>query len=163
MSPELDKRLVETFPLLYRDRHASMRETCMCWGFDHGDGWFDIIWEASSKIEPIIASLIEKYKDDKDFQEYPPRATQVKEKFGTLRFYMSSETVEISKIIDEAESKSEVTCEDCGKPGVLRKGGWLRTLCDEHSQGREQYGMKKVTGYKDGIKFTFLVPEGEEE
>ncbi len=28
-----------------------MTQTCMCWGFDHGDGWFEIIWQLSLDIE----------------------------------------------------------------------------------------------------------------
>ena len=28
-----------------------MTHTCMCWGFDHGDGWFEIIWQLSLAIE----------------------------------------------------------------------------------------------------------------
>jgi hypothetical protein len=28
-----------------------MSQTCMCWGFDHGDGWFEIIWQLSLAIE----------------------------------------------------------------------------------------------------------------
>jgi hypothetical protein len=28
-----------------------MIQTCMCWGFDHGDGWFEIIWQLSLAIE----------------------------------------------------------------------------------------------------------------
>ncbi len=40
MKEELDKKLVEAFPLLYGDRNAPMQTTCMCWGFP-GDGWFD--------------------------------------------------------------------------------------------------------------------------
>ncbi|WP_009996832.1 hypothetical protein [Rhizobium sp. Kim5] len=28
------------------------------------------------------------------------------------------------------------TCERCGRPGVLRTGGWHKTLCDEHAGSR---------------------------
>lgn len=37
MSPELDKKLVAAFPLLYLDRNAPMTDTCMCWGFECDD------------------------------------------------------------------------------------------------------------------------------
>ena len=60
-----------------------------------------------------------------------PRASQVKEKFGTLSFYMSSATDEMYDLIREAERKSGKTCEVCSKPGVLRGGGWIKCLCDE--------------------------------
>lgn len=58
-------------------------------------------------------------------------ASQVKEKFGTLRFYMSCETDEMSELIDRAEELSAKICETCGAPGELRNDGWLRTMCDD--------------------------------
>ena len=89
----------------------------MCYGFECGDGWFDLIWDLCEKIEPIV---------DKDFNVF-----QVKEKFGGLRFYTDGCSDEIFKLIHEAEMIAEATCENCGKPGKSRKGGWIKTLCDE--------------------------------
>lgn len=60
MNEKLDKELVKTFPLLYKDRRANMRETCMCWGFECGDGWFKLIWDLSAKLESEINKLKEK-------------------------------------------------------------------------------------------------------
>lgn len=125
MNKLLDEQLTEDFPNLFADRHASMQVTCMCWGFP-GDGWYGIIREAAEKLEPLIVAYKKKYPG-KDF----PRASQVKEKFGTMRFYMTMETDEMSKITEEAELKSLFTCEDCGKKGKLRKEGWWRTLCNK--------------------------------
>lgn len=51
MNSELTQRLVKRFPVLYQDYHSPMTQTCMCWGFDHGDGWFEIIWQLSLAIE----------------------------------------------------------------------------------------------------------------
>lgn len=60
---------------------------------------------------------------------------QIKEKFGGLRFYvgeMSDENVaSLSTAINVAEDASFRICQDCGAPGVLRGGGWLRTLCHD--------------------------------
>ena len=57
MNKENDEKLVKAFPLLYGDRYGSEQSTLMCWGFP-GDGWFDIIWDLSSKLEPIIRKFI---------------------------------------------------------------------------------------------------------
>ena len=51
MNNELTQKLVRRFPVLYQDFYESPRNTCMCWGFDHGDGWFDIIWQLSLALE----------------------------------------------------------------------------------------------------------------
>ena len=54
---------------------------------------------------------------------------QVKEKFGTLRFYCSTND-RISQYVRFAETLSALTCEECGKPGRLgQRGGWYRTTC----------------------------------
>jgi hypothetical protein len=123
MREELDDALCRDFPNLYKDRHASMRETCMCWGFDVGEGWEPLIRRASEKLEALILALPEEARAK-------VCASQVKEKFGTLRFYMTSETPEMSAVIREAEKASGETCEKCGQPGELRSGGWWVTLCD---------------------------------
>lgn len=126
MKEELDNKLCTDFPNLFADRYASMQVTCMCWGFSCGDGWYGIIREAAEKIEPLIVAYKKEFPD-----EDAPRASQVKEKFGTMRFYLSHGTDAMFKATEEAERKSEITCEDCGKKGILRKGGWLVTLCSK--------------------------------
>lgn len=120
MRADLDSALVRDFPLLYADRSAPMTRTAMCWGFP-GDGWEPLLRRLSEKLEPLIAAFP---------PEERPRAVQVKEKFGTLRFYMSGETTEMSAAIREAEAESARTCEACGAPGKARGGGWIQTLCD---------------------------------
>jgi hypothetical protein len=37
-----------------------------------------------------------------------------------------------------AESWAAHTCEECGKPGKMRTGGWIRTLCEEHEAERQE-------------------------
>lgn len=53
MTPEQDKAICKAFPILYRDRNKGMMETCMCWGFDIGPGWINLIWDLSEKLEKI--------------------------------------------------------------------------------------------------------------
>lgn len=56
---------------------------------------------------------------------------QIKEKYGTLRFYVGAAPDHVFDAIDEAEARSAVTCERCGAPGQTRGGSWIRTLCDD--------------------------------
>ena len=37
----------------------------------------------------------------------------------------------------KAEKESMKTCEDCGKPGCAREGGWTLTLCDDCANGNK--------------------------
>lgn len=129
---ELDDALCRDFPNTFRDRNGSARDTCMCWGFECGDGWEPIIRQAAEKIEPILHKYFEGYQDAS------MTSAQVKEKFGGLRWYWTSAVDEIYDIVREAESKSFETCEECGKPGQTRPGGWIQTLCDDCVANRKR-------------------------
>lgn len=124
MKKELDEALCKKYPTMFKDRHGDMRETAMCWGFDCDDGWYELIDKLCEKLVFLDPNVY---------------ATQVKEKYGTLRFYFNSNA---EKIIWEimhdcervAEHNSAYTCEICGKYGETRGVGWLKTLCKEHAK-----------------------------
>ena len=117
MRKEYDEYLVKNFPNLYRQRYLSPQETCMCWGFDTGNGWFDLIKRLSEDITKISPET---------------EAVQVKEKFGGLRFYVTNATDEVYKLIEEAENESFKICEKCGsRENVTTEGCWVFTLCDK--------------------------------
>ncbi len=59
---------------------------------------------------------------------------QVKEKFGTLRFYYHGGDDTIDGMVRMAESMSAFTCEKCGAPGKMRGRGWIYTACDVHTR-----------------------------
>jgi len=70
-------------------------------------------------------------------------AVQVKEKYGTLRFYYNGGDDKIDGMVAMAEIMSARVCETCGSPGKLRKGGWIRTLCDHHAK-EQGYVLEEV-------------------
>jgi hypothetical protein len=250
MKKELEERLFNDFPLLYRDKNKSMRESCLFWRFECGDGWYEIIRRASLELERQIAEMIPEVQKNPDIKcyncgcskhdhrfvvdqigkgvvsyhgcttvdhvpyqlqknrllpyllltkrevkaalksriqfkflfwnqmivnrfwrhgvikkadkflrwihkkfgigynrpcfckefEYPlPKAVQIKEKMGGLRIYINHGNEKMFQIIRRAEEESFITCEDCGKPGRERFGGWIRTLCDECER---EYGRR---------------------
>ena len=107
MNRDLDDKLTTSFPLLYADRNGCKTKTAMCYGFACGDGWFNLIWSLSKKLESIIEKM--EYT-----AESRPRAVQVKEKFGSLRFYMKNQTDDMISLIKEAEKRSKHICSRCG-------------------------------------------------
>jgi hypothetical protein len=131
MKKELDEQLCQKYPLIFANRHRPMNETAMCWGFDCGDGWFNILDQLCLNIQYYI-----EWKNKKETVVEQVVADQVKEKFGTLRFYYSGGDEHIAGMVAMAESMSGVTCEDCGKPGRSRGFGWITTVCDEHAKER---------------------------
>jgi len=74
----------------------------------------------------------------------PPIVVQVKEKFGTLRFYVDNATKEDRIKIDFAEFLSGTICESCGATrDVSRtKRGWVKTRCltCQQEAGDIEYG-----------------------
>jgi hypothetical protein len=134
MKQELDKLLCEKYPKMLINRNKPMTETCMCWGFECGDGWFTILDQLMSNIQHHIDWNNKNF--EKGYKQYKqvPQVTldQVKEKFGTLRFYYQGGDDEISGMVRMAESMSAVTCEQCGNPGTTGGQGWITTLCETH-------------------------------
>lgn len=119
MTPEHEAELRRKYPRLYSEPYLHGDGHMRC-----GDGWFGVVHRLSLLLELEIAEMPE--------AEQPHyRADFVKEKFGTLTFGMSKTTPVMIEMISEAEHESAETCEHCGKPGRLRSGGWIRTLCDE--------------------------------
>ena len=143
MRQELDDALCEKYPKIFRDRHASMTHTAMCWGFECYDGWYNIIDTLCYQIQHYIDGTNERrdllLKNNPYNIAIPDEipqvvASQVKEKFGTLRFYADGGNERIDGMIRMAEAMSSVTCEVCGNIGSLRNsGGWYSTCCDEHA------------------------------
>ena len=137
MKEELDKKLCEKYPKIFKNRIGSMQETCMCWGFSHGDGWYDIIDSLCASIQNHINNKRYQFREmsQEDFdEEHQVVAAQVKEKFGGLRFYVDGGDDWVYGAISMAESMSYRTCEVCGAPGKTRGTGWIRTTCDEHTK-----------------------------
>lgn len=127
MKEELDKLLCQRYPKIFADRNLPMTETAMCWGFAHGDGWFNIIDQLCANIQSHID-----WRTKQGHEVPQVVAEQVKEKFGSLRFYYRGGDDYISGLVSMAESMTEVTCEECGSPGERGGQGWIKTLCETH-------------------------------
>lgn len=132
MKQELDKLLCERYPKMMVNRNLPMQETCMCWGFECGDGWFNILDQLMGNIQHHID-----WKNKEEEVVAQVTLDQVKEKFGTLRFYYTGGDDVIDGMVRMAESMSGVTCEECGNPGKRIGGGWVTTLCEEHAKARD--------------------------
>lgn len=130
-NPMIDKQakvyqdFINRFPLCFKRKGC-----CMEFGLQHGEGWNPIIENLLTKIEARLVDAGELGINS----EHGFAIDQVKEKFGTLRFYVTGADDGIFDWIDEAEALSARTCEVCGKTGSLQIGNgryWVRTLCPE--------------------------------
>jgi hypothetical protein len=173
MKLELDKLLCEKYPKMMVNRNKNMQETCMCWGFECGDGWFNILdqlmgniqhhidWKEKQRNWAIDFNSKAAQEEMRVVPESIPQVTldQVKEKFGTLRFYYTGGDDIIDGMVRMAESMSGVTCEECSAPAQTRGPGWIRTICEPCEEKRE--AARKA--YHDELEQKRLLKEGFEE
>lgn len=135
MRQELQDQLFKNYPLIFSEKDLPETQTCMCWGIECGDGWYDLI--------DRLCRFLQWHTDKNTYPQVT--ASQVKEKFGGLCFYVSFNTVRtdgkdcnnnfeyLQGAIDFAETMSYSICDVCGKPGKANSKGWISTRCEEHS------------------------------
>lgn len=106
-------------------------------GFEYFDfgvpyGWLDLVVELDKQLDEVVPGYT---------------ILQVKSKFAGLRYYVNPPQPEgyqhpgwkrAQELIAEAEEKSYTICELCGEPGSPTGGGWVWTLCPQHSAERDE-------------------------
>jgi hypothetical protein len=128
VSPNLDEALCKKYPKIFVNRHESPQKSPMFWGFECGDGWYDLIDQLCHNLQ-FNTDHNSHIKD-----KYPQVvAMQVKEKFGELRFYVQEASDVQYAVIHFASELSGHICDVCGKPGKRGGSGWIRTRCEEHA------------------------------
>jgi hypothetical protein len=91
------------------------------YAFAVGDGWYKLIYELVHEIRI----------NDLKKGDWITKATQVKEKFGGLRFYVTGTSDKNWALIRNAEQKSYAVCEETGSEVEVGtwNNGWVRTMC----------------------------------
>jgi len=161
-----DKFMCEKYPVIFQERNLPMSQTCMCWGFNVGKGWYELLYNLCEKIDKL-------YK----LTGIGLKASQVKEKFGSLRFYTSpsfNEKVKqvkeklkiddgtakaiveiLDDCIDIAECKSDKTCAECGETyyDKISIGGWVYGVCEKCFKKLHPDRIKGMNDCKQRDKF----------
>ena len=83
-------------------------------GVRFGNGWFSL-------VKDLYNELLN--------NDWDGNFSCVKEKYGVLKFYLSTCHSEFEKIIERYEKLSVSTCDICGEPGRLID---LHTICAKH-------------------------------
>ena len=172
MTPELQTRLYQDFPELFRQADLPMTQTCMCWGICMGDGWEPIVRNLCGCLQSARRSISRGVKgtDPKNIHwaRFPQiEFAQVKEKFASGRFYIDIvpeecpegvdpgnwKTVrsdfmrEVDGMISFAEHMTKNTCEKCGKAGFMHsRFGWYKTLCPDCAVANEYKQIPPAKG-----------------
>ncbi len=124
MKAELVQKFFDRWPQWFQGLTQSPMQSCLAFGFECEDGWFDLLWK--------LCEDIDKTNPPEGFE-----VCQVKEKFGGLRFYTMCATEEIYNRISKAQDDSYNTCEICGSTeDVTSEGAWITTFCKK-CRGRD--------------------------
>jgi len=149
MDLELQNKLYEKYPQFFSNKDKGIQSSCMAWGCEHGNGWYEIL--------ASLCWMIRQYEDNKRWQKewkekqkqeiqdsmgiridgeepeyFPVKFDQIKEKYGGLRIYFSGGDDYVEGLVSMAEAISYNICEVCGNKGQPNKGGWITTLCETH-------------------------------
>lgn len=109
--------------------------------FQCNDGWRPLIHDLLTRIDALLG---------------PERAIevdQIKEKFGSLRFYWRGDVTDaerksIRELIDAVSHASGKICELCGKPGMIHpwNGGLWQSNCVQHAREAVLARNKPING-----------------
>ena len=121
MKKKTQKEIFNNYPKIFRQHTLPPSQTAMVWGLECGEGWMNLI--------DTLCHDIQTYIDENHTEQI--EATQVKQKFGGLRFYYRPYNKIIDELIHKASEDSFDTCENCGdiKDVQLSKKGWITPMC----------------------------------
>lgn len=132
------KELIEKYPKIFEDYEGNPSR--VNW-YGVPEGWLPIIDILCGSIQNYI-DKVTKYIDGKPVKIQQLTCSQMKEKFGGLRFYANGGDDFTEGMIYMAEYMCENTCQDCGsKEDIGRTQGWITTLCRNCAIGNGDRAM----------------------
>jgi hypothetical protein len=182
----MDKKLEDTLynidPIFFEEAIACINgemtemNTCMAFGCECGDGWFEPIATLARKTK-ILNELGKQYN-------VKFVCNQIKEKWGILTIYSSSMPVdEAEEDFDEADTLEKLfsdavqsameeatsTCEFCGykikqsydENPIVQTNGWIHRICEKCARELSNEKIKKtnsnkITDLSKGSGYGFL-------
>lgn len=183
MTPELEKELYEISPVFFGDAVACLNkeknemDTCMYWGCECGDGWFEPLKKFAIKVN-YINGLAEKHN-------FKFVCDQLKEKWGECTIYWSCRKIDETKpstendvlddmfrdALDKCEKDCWNVCEWCGAEGgrngenLVTTHGWISRICKKCAKDKAEKSTKKfdkennreheprITWFQEGYEF----------
>lgn len=140
MSPEIEEKLHKDYPKIFKIDNENLRrkdEADRYLALDCDDGWYDLINKLCRNIQGYIDHHGNNLSED-EMESFQVVATQIKEKFGSLRFYYSGGDEYIEGMIRMAEAMSSSICESCGSKSEVQTNGWIKNLCHPCAEKRKE-------------------------
>lgn len=146
MTTELQRKLIDTYPHFFtNDRKIYIGELPMVeelrelldqkelvlpiqFGIECGDGWYMLLEQLMRSIE----SHLDPENSWPRKERIPLQITQIKEKWGGLRFYYDGGDDIVTGMVRLSENLSYHICERCGSTkNVTQTKGWIKSLCED--------------------------------
>ncbi len=135
MNNKFEEEIFSLGPILYQRKTLSINQTCLAWGIECPDSWYNELKDLTIKLE----KLNNQYKD-----LIQVVAEQVKEKYGSLHFYYDIVTIKdnikqeiindisqkCNEYIENAEENLWNVCYICGEIATQTSNGWIERYCD---------------------------------
>lgn len=177
MDEKLEQQIYAVDPVFFRENDLSCQQTCMCWGMECGDGWFEPLLKMARQVRVINERLAPLNRCI--------IAKQIKSKWANLRVYWDVECLDLlnanplsqeedeivetcfqmmDSVVNNAELECENTCELCGAKGsflepLLTCGSWITHKCRKCAQ-EQQRKEGVVVHYWEGFEFLSPFEEG---
>ena len=138
------EELITKYPKIFQDYEGNPGK---CNWTSLPNGWIKNVDILCGSIQSYIDHT-KRYNKETDKWENPPQATctQMKEKFGGLRFYIDGGDKQIEGMIEMTEYMCQNTCQDCGSTeSIGLTQGWITTLCQTCVTG---YGDRAMANWK---------------
>ena len=127
------EKLFNQFPIIYRERFMPTNQSEMPWGFECGNGWYNIIHSLSSKLEEIASEYENK--------ELAPAVSEVRSGGDKLIFRVRNSNFETDTLVFESMQRCVFTCESCGyAPAFLQDNHVVknRVMCNKCYKNEER-------------------------
>jgi hypothetical protein len=135
---EINKLLVDRYPfLLPTNRWTGKVADDYDFSYTELDAMEDG-WRAAFGLHMCeeIKEELDKIENEQSRSSY--RIMQIKEKYGSLRWYTNWTTDGLEKVIAKYEAESCRTCCKCGAPATKISLGWISPWCDECAERVKQ-------------------------
>ena len=172
---EYTQYMLTTYPGMFEDYHKSPKETCMCWGFDIGNGWYHVLDALCARLKVIEQAT-----------GIRVRFTQIKEKFASACFYnhiIFSEDVDesidrdlwddiIDGIINSYESYctrvDDITGRNCNPEDRIMIGSWyyphtLESAIDYYTNNTTELPEEEKNHWLERLKNAKTINERNRE
>jgi hypothetical protein len=135
MKDELQNYLKKKFPLLYPQNFS----------FDCDDGWFRLLLWLSRYLDMYITQQNEMAKTNPQYYQSVKQivARQIKQKFGTLRFYCDGGDEHTKSIIEYTTFISGYICEQTGNTNDVgyNNKGYIQVLHKDLARNKNDFNF----------------------